>query len=200
MTYPSEWFCTKKRNERRFPNGEQEGRLIVKRYVYDEIGITCRVKYLREADGARAECAAVGQIQYDPTLDIDRYVVECSRVNRYVDRCAVFERVKVVIEAQCLHAIGLKKDGVDANDPALIRGGDGYMGMIADMMDAECSFLPSDGDLAEICKGCKHRCDDAAQRRHERNHKIKVKRSHGGIIPFLKRLFGRKATTGGARQ
>ena len=182
------WFCTKMANDVRFTIGFNEDRLTLRRQVNDVIGHICGVYYLREADGARAECASVGQNQYEPTLDVDRYVVKCTRFHGDIDRCAVFERVTMSVKAQCLHSLGLKKDGVDAHDPALIRGGDGHFGMISDMANSECSFLPSEGELAEICKGCKHRCDDAAQSRCCRQDEFN--RSHAGIIPFLKRLFG----------
>ncbi len=178
-------FYTKRENNVRFFYGRSDHRLVVVRQVYDQTG-SAIVEYLREANGARSECAAVGQREYEPALDIDRYLVECSFVKGQVDRCAVFELVKASVENKRSEAVGHEGDSIDAHGAALIRGGDGYMGVVASMPNAECSFLPSHAELEAVCKNCVYRrngtCDDGKSRESD------FERSHGGIISYFRRL------------
>ena len=188
IRYPIEFF-TKRENSVRFFHGRKDNRLIVVRQFFDQDGSVI-VEYLREADGARAECAAVGQREYEPALDIDRYVVECSFVDGQVDRCAVFERVMSSIEDERSKPVGRKDDAVDAHGATLIRGGDGYMGAISSVVNAECSFLPPCAELKAVCENCVCRrngtCDEGKSRDND------FERSHGGIISFFGRVLGRK--------
>ena len=157
------------------------------------------VNHLREGDGARAERAAIGQGEYDPALDIDRYLVDCVCPEGKIEGCAVFNAISRAIEIERLKAVGDKLDGSERKRSSLIRGGDGYMGAIASKVDEEFDFLPKEPELESICKGCEYRRASCVDERTDGNHgchkEIEVpdkKFSHGGIIAFFKRLIGRR--------
>ena len=83
------------------------------------------------------------------------------------------------------------------------------MGAIASKVDEEFDFLPKEPELESICKGCEYRRNhtdnDADQSKVIRGNvstdgvadgaeRVKCddeKLVHGGIIAFLKRIFGR---------
>ena len=154
-----ELFCTKRGNTFRFT--EWANRLVCVRCGYAKGEEVFRLYHLREAPGAIAERAFVGQVSYLPAFDIDRYVLECRRSDGTLCECAAFERVKGVLEALRPDAIRRKGKrveihvkGVNGKWLKYIRGGDGDIGMIADSVGREFAFLPSVNELNEICKCC----------------------------------------------
>lgn len=154
-----ETFCTKRGNSFRFH--EWANRLVCVRCVAADGAEVFRLYHLREAPGAIAERAFVGQVAYLPVFDIDRYVMECRRSDGKRGVCPAFERVKGVLDARQPDAIRRKGKrveihvkGVDGKWLKYIRGGDGDIGMIADSVGREFAFLPSERELSEICKCC----------------------------------------------
>ena len=186
-------ICTKRDNMYRFDKYRSQLKQI--RHTYDKrFGVFCSVYHLGEADGARSERAAVGQGEYDPTLDIDRYMVDCAYEDGEVEWCPMLDAIDRAIERKRIEAGRDKLNGSECKRTSLIRGGDGYIGVIAPVHDAEFDFLPDEYALGEICKGCKCRREsadgDADQVKVIRPYVVDY-RYHSGIIAFFKRLFRR---------
>lgn len=189
MMLHGEIFCTKKGNYLRFVEcGE---RLVRVRCGYADPEDIFTVYHLREIEGARAERATVGQLDYRPELDIDRYVLCCRCVEVQTGNyCPVFEAVRDAICAKTLAIACDDRDAKHRDRAAYIRGGDGHVGMIAPKFDQEFDFLPSNENLMDVCKGCKHSRYRTCGRRHKCEGDFE--RSHGSIISFFGRTFGRK--------
>jgi len=213
-------ICTKPGNARRFQNERRD--LWVRtaelppRPGYDPLGFGagcykfkqpnffCRIHYRMEDESLALQHRLIGKGDYNPVFDIDRYAVECGAFYREGGVCPVFEKLRAVLDEQILRGA----DKLDVRDDAgrtFVCDGDGRVGPIAPFVrDDYHKFLPLEQDLASICQACEYRRDESGNSADEYaelleyngktvNNRLKYgKNIHGGIIPFFRRLLGRR--------
>ena len=156
----------------------------------------CRVTFLFEDELLGAVRAIVGKGDYDPTLDIDRYLVECKGFYREGCVCPVFEKLRTVLAVNA----AARKDHVNTmqrGSDAYICHGDGRVGIIAPVLEYDIELIPPADELQAICEKCEY-CprqtdDDADDGKMIDSYVIDrgFRKVHGGIIAFFKRLFGK---------
>ena len=213
-------ICTKPGNARRFQNERRD--LWVRtaylpprpgydplgfgagRYKFKQPNFFCKIHYLMEDERLALQHRLIGKGDYNPVFDIDRYAVECGAFYREGGVCPVFEKLRAVLDEQILRGAD-KLDVLDDAGRTFVCDGDGRVGPIAPFVrDDYHKFLPLEQDLASICQACEYRRDESGNSADEYaelleyngktvNNRLKYgKNIHGGIIPFFRRLLGRR--------
>lgn len=179
------------------------------RLVSVGIGADCDIYYLvpQPLPLGTYELASGGVDKYQPWADIDRYAVYCRRGNRDHERCAVCKKLRELCAVRDMDLVS-----VDPNALVACRDDDGLYG------DAGITYV-GEGDgrcgpvsmkmklrerkvyraLEEECKACVFDREDGEEK-PAASVDVRPEVAHAGIIPFLKRLIGRRKTTGGTRQ
>ena len=193
-------ICTKRRADVRFSRYSEN--LISLRTGYAGKGdrVLFELYHLAEGDRLTDILAAVCKRDYDPAVDIDRYLLDCFGVNRDIDRCPVFEAVRAALEKERLRRVNLGNDAGDYARCADVGCGDGYVGPILGVFSFDPEFIPSQAELEKICLGCDKCRNSGCDQAENANQVIKQElkqRTHGGIIAFLRRMFGRRSQTKG---
>ena len=191
-------LCTKPGNKKRFYHP------WVRRILLCELPCGAQLFYIAQDASLASQARAVGKFEYDPGRDIDRYGLNVACEVVELDGCPAYKKTRELVEAFVLDGrrfdatavtVDVEKDTVNGNVVvARVCDGDGRCGPIA-FNAAECI---EDGfsDLMAVSASCKFRrtpsvvctiaCDDKAKNTNNDHKNI-----HGGIIAFLRRLFGR---------
>lgn len=191
-------ICTKKNADVRFSQYSKNLWLLRTACAGKDNRVLCKVYHLAEGDRLTHVLAAVCKRDYDPAVDIDRYLVDCFGRYGQLDGCPVFEAIRAALENERTRRVNLRDDAVDDARCADVGYGDGYVGPILNVFNFDPEFIPSEAQLQEICLGC-DKCRNDGSGHADDVYKIVVKvvenRPHGGIIPFFKRLIGRRKSS-----
>lgn len=188
-------ICTKRSADVRFSQYSENLWLLRTACAEKDSRVLCKVYHLAEGDCLTHVLAAVCKRDYDPAVDIDRYLVDCFGSHGRLDRCPVFEAIRAALERERARRVNLGDDCVDDARCADVGYGDGYVGPILDAFDFNPEFIPSEAQLQEICLGCDKCRHDGSGHADETDQvvaKVVENRPHGGIIAFFKRLIGRR--------
>ena len=185
-------FCTKRENEYRFTEAKEANRMEMIQYL------PCQgmLLFMREDPLAALYEATRGGAKYDPTIDEDRWEIVCPYRERKT--CPGWDglrkMLREVAEKRRANQVGATTTGDenfldgDANGTR-VRNGNGVTGPILGTRYGEINLPEEIVKVARECGEAAQAAEDAAR---ADAHGEEVKVCHGGIIAFIRRIFGRR--------
>ena len=180
-------ICTKPGNERRF---RIPGNMAIRASLTDYAIFI----YLPEESALAEKARSVGEFEYNPGFDIDRFAFECACGEGETDRCPAFKKLRELLAAKAIDGrcfdpsfvpIEFKEDLENGKRHVTrVCHGDGRCGPIAFKYEDGLEVWP---ELRAACAKCDKHSNDCAGNSNNGNDKC----AHGRIIAFLKRIFGR---------
>lgn len=188
MLFPrGKLICTKPANARRFS-----------RAIETTLAWPVRLLYVPEVAAVAEKARSVGELKYNPGFDIDRFALQCARLDVEPESCPAFKKLRVLLETRVFDgrhldpsfvSVEVEKDLLDGKvHVTRVCHGDGTCGPIAEYHEDGFEMWK---ELRTACAECDKHTEKCPGDADDGNDKL----AHGGIIPFFKRLFGKGEKT-----
>lgn len=180
-------ICTKPGNARRFSHP-------CNRAIETTLAWPVLLLYIPEVAAVAEKARSVGELEYNPGFDIDRFALKCTWLDVEPESCPAFKKLLELLEAHVFDgrnldpsfvSVEVEKDLLDGKvHVTRVCHGDGTCGPVAEYNE---DGLEAWKELRTACAECDKHAEKRPGDADDGNDKL----VHGGIIAFFKRLIGR---------